>query len=44
MSRQFRSALATASVLQYEVYVDMLNGLLLWIAENEVLVFSMNGS
>ena len=31
--------LATATALQCEVYVEMLNGFLLWIAENEVLGF-----
>ena len=31
--------LATATALQCEVHVEMLNGFLLWIAENEVLGF-----
>ena len=33
---------ATATVLQCEVYVEVVNGFLLWIAENEVLGFKMN--
>ena len=40
----FRSALATATVLQCEVYVEMLNGFPLWIAENEVFRLKMNES
>ena len=35
-------SLGTATVLQCEVYVDMLNGFLLWVAESEILGFKMN--